>query len=169
MNVIAVVLEVGCLGVLAAGLGVAAATDLACRIVPNGCVAAVALSGAARTLVAATLGGRGAAAVLSAVLGAALVFAIMVSAALLSARGREGPGVGGGDVKLLAAVGVWTGPVGGLVAIGLSCLVGLVGWAIGAARAPKGAVARGIPLAPAIAIAALPIAVVGLPPIAVTL
>lgn len=169
MGVVSVVIEVGCLGVLAAALGVAAATDLACRIVPNGCSLAVVASGAARALAAATLGGRGAAPVLSAALGAVVVFATMALAAWLSARGREGPGVGGGDVKLLTAVGVWAGPVGGLAAVGLSCLVGLVGWAVSALRAPHGAVSRGIPLAPAIALATLPAALVGLFPVAATL
>lgn len=42
MGLLGIVAWVACVGVLAAALGVAAATDLRCRIVPNGCVVAAA-------------------------------------------------------------------------------------------------------------------------------
>ena len=45
MDVLEMVMEVACVAGLAAALGIAAATDLAHRIVPNGCVVAGALLG----------------------------------------------------------------------------------------------------------------------------
>ena len=155
MDVLEMVMEVACVAGLAAALGIAAATDLAHRIVPNGCVVAVALLGAVRAAA------RGA--VPAAALGAAVVLAVMLAAAAASERLCGRPGVGGGDVKLLAAAGVWTGPALGLAVVGASCLLGLAGRAAGqvAARV-RGGPRRsgGIPLAPAVAVATL-VAVLG--------
>lgn len=158
MGVTGVLLAVTCLGVLAAALGVAAATDLSCRIVPNGCVLAVAAAGVLRATVASART-HDLMPLLAAAGGGLVVLVVMLAAAGLSARGGREPGVGGGDVKLLSAVGFWVGPVGGLLVVGLSCAVGLacwcLGWAIAAARASGRARERGIPLAPAVAVVAL--------------
>ena len=101
---------------------------------------------------------------LSAAGGGLVVLVVMLAAAGLSARAGHGPGVGGGDVKLLSAVGFWVGPVGGLLVVGLSCAVGLVGWCLGrtiaAARTAGGAHDGGIPLAPAVAVVVLPMVLV---------
>ena len=149
MEALAMIVEVACVGCLAAGLGVAAASDLASRIVPNGCVAAVALAGASRAALRGSLAGAAA--------GVVCVAAVMLAASRVSSRLRGEPGVGGGDVKLLSAVGAWTGPVLGLAVVGASCLLGVMGWAIAWLRAARRPEARpdGIPLAPAIALAAL--------------
>lgn len=164
-----VVLWVACLGVLAAALGVAAATDLSCRIVPNGCVAAVAASGLVRALLAPTSGGGCLVSLVAALAGGALVLAVMLATALLSARGGRAPGVGGGDVKLLSSVGVWVGPLGGLLVVALSCLVGLLGWLIASARSSRRERPTGIPLAPAVAMVALPVVLAGFSEAAATL
>ena len=160
------VLSVALLGACAVALAVAAACDLRRRIVPNGCCVAVALTGAARALVASGAPGLAAAAA-----GGALVMAVMLATALASARATGASGVGGGDVKLLAAAGVWCGPVTGLAVVGASCAVSLVGWAI--ARVPRvlggrgavapggGATVRGIPLAPGICVSTLAAVLLG--------
>ena len=164
-----VVLWVACLGVLAAALGVAAATDLSCRIVPNGCVAAIAASGLVRALLAPASGGGCPVSLAAALAGGALVLAVMLAAALLSARGGRAPGVGGGDVKLLSSVGVWVGPLGGLLVVALSCLVGLLGWLIASVRPSRRERPTGIPLAPAVAMVALPVVLAGFSEAAATL
>lgn len=154
---------------LVGALAVAAGVDLARRIVPNGCVVVVAASG----LVAALAGGSPAcgdvllapaegdapARVCLAVGGGVAALSVMLVAALLSARARGTPGVGGGDVKLLAAAGVWAGPTGALVAIALSCLVAVVGWALSCAldalRGRGGTRPHEVAMAPAIAVGVL--------------
>ena len=78
----------------------------------------------------------------------------MLAAARLGVVLGRGAGVGGGDVKLLAASALWTGPVWGLALVGASCAVGLcahgVAWL--ARRAKRDAAAAGgIPLGPSIA------------------
>lgn len=156
--------DAACLVALAAALLVAAASDLRSRIIPNGCAVVAAGSGLLRALVHATLGGSGARPVVTALLGAGTVFLVMLVAALASARGGRERGVGGGDVKLLAAVGTWAGPVLGLVIVGLSCLVGVAGWfayrvvvALRGTEPPR----PGIPLAPSIMLATLAVVLVG--------
>lgn len=156
MAVLTAVLEVACVTGLAAALGVAAATDLARRIIPNGCVAVVAALGAARAAARGTLPG--------AALGALVVLAAMLLAAAASERVSGRPGVGGGDVKLLAAAAVWTGPVLGLAVVGASCLLGAMGWAatrLAGRLVGRGRTSEGIPLAPAVAIATLAAVLLG--------
>lgn len=166
--------EAACEVVLAAALVVAAGVDLRRRIVPDGCVVAVALSGAVRAALRTAAsagggaggGGASVSAPVEAALGAVVVLAAMLLAARLSRRGDGSAGVGGGDVKLLGAVGVWTGPLAGLLAVMASCLVSVAGWAVlGLARLAAGALRRradvrtafppSLPLAPGIALAAL--------------
>lgn len=148
-----------CLAALVASLGISVVTDLKRRIVPNGCVVAASASGLAYALIKATIGAGGFAVVARAVTGGVAVLLVMLVAAMLSVRASGTQGVGGGDVKLLAAVGVWLGPVGGLLAVGLACLLGVVSWGIVRLAAAFSAVgkvpAREMPLAPAIAVAAL--------------
>lgn len=159
------VFETTCLVGLTIALVTAAVTDLRCRIVPNGCAAAVAVSGLARASLAVATGLRGPLPILWSLSGVAVVFAVMLCAALVSSRGGRGRGVGGGDIKLLAAVGAWTGPVLGLATVGLSCLVGVAGWfAYRVAVALRDAdrpVRPGIPLAPSIAVVSLFVVLVG--------
>ena len=95
MEVFGVVLEVACVGALAAGLGVAAAGDLASRIVPNGCVLAVATSGALRAAARGEL--------VASCAGALAVLAVMLVAAAVTTCVRGESGVGGGDVNDVGA------------------------------------------------------------------
>lgn len=151
-------MDLACLVVLLGALAWSTVTDLRRRAIPNGCALAVALSGlalgAAEGVPARSLAGG------------LVALAVLLLAAWASARRAGAPGVGGGDVKLLSALGLWLGPVTGLAAVALSCLLGVVGWAlaVGARRLwrrsegespcedPAG---LGIPMAPAIALAAL--------------
>lgn len=172
METVGALLRVVAYGALAAALGVAAAADLARRIVPDGCVVAVAASGAAEAALRVLLDGCAPEeAVGRALAGGACVLAVMASAALASARVRGAPGVGGGDIKLLSAVGVWAGPVGGLAVVALSCLLSVSGWCVSnflsALSGHKGVIRRdnptvcGIPLAPSVALAALTVILAG--------
>lgn len=112
-----------CLVVLVAALVLAAVSDLSSRVIPNGCVLAVAL---ARVPVLAVCG-EGARAFGAASLGMITVLAFLLLSANVSRKLTGSSGLGGGDLKLLAALGLWTGPVGGLAVVGASCLVALVG------------------------------------------
>lgn len=156
--------------VLAAALIVAAAVDLAKRIVPDACVAAVAISRAVWLLAevfstktsAAEVGNE----LLWSFVGGLVVFAVMAVSAWVSARLRGSVGVGGGDIKLLSAVGLWVGPVMGLFVVALACgltvlvwgAVALVRRARGSERVQEGRVvafSTGLPLAPGIAVSGL--------------
>lgn len=157
-TMLGMVLLAAAYGALAAALGVAGASDLARRVVPNGCVLAVAASGVLRALARGLLAGQATGLALRGLIGGAVVLGVLLLAAGASVRLRGEPGIGGGDVKLLAAAGLWTGPAGGLAVVALSCLLGVLGWAAARVlcalrgRAPG---AAGIPLAPAIAVALL--------------
>ncbi|MDO4849280.1 MAG: prepilin peptidase [Coriobacteriia bacterium] len=145
-----------CLGVVIAALALAAASDLASRIIPNGCVLAVAL---ARVPVLAVAGNPGQT-LAESVLGMATVLGFLLLSAVVSRAVTGSPGLGGGDLKLLAALGLWAGPVGGLALVGASCLIALAGrFACQRMREASSyaALHRGapMPMAPAILLATL--------------
>lgn len=146
-----------------AALAVAAACDLRCRLVPNRCCAVVAAAGlVARVATATTVGVPGEGPLIAPTVAAAaescagvvaVLAALLLSLRLARCAGLPGD-MGGGDVKLLASVAAWTGPLGGLACVALSCMAGVAGWgAVAALRSLAGrAVGRGIPLAPSIAL-----------------
>ena len=145
-----------CYVALAASLVVAAACDLRWQIVPNGCAGAVAISGLARSALAGCAG--------EALVGMVVVLLVLLVASWASRRASGTCGVGGGDVKLLAAAAVWTGPVLGLAVVGASCLLGAMGWAatrLAGRVVGRGRTSEGIPLAPAVAIATLAAVLLG--------
>ena len=153
-----------CHVVLAAALVTAAAVDLARRVIPNGCAVAVLGSGVARALLGTVADGEPGR-LGDAALGVAVVLGVMLVTAWASARPGGEAGVGGGDVKLLSALGAWAGPVGGLAIVALSCALGVACWASRRALevllAREGAAGNGICLAPAIAFGALVVLGVG--------
>ena len=145
-----------CLVVVAASLVLAAASDIGSRIIPNGCVAVVA---AARLPVLACCGDRGPM-VAESVFGSVAVFTLLLLCSIVSRRLTGSPGIGGGDLKLLSALGLWAGPVGGLAIVGLSCLIALAGrFVVRRAReaASYAALGRGapLPLGPSILVASM--------------
>lgn len=136
---------------LGVALAVASLSDLAWRIIPNGCVASVALS----WLLVCGSGEKVVERLAEGVAGALAVLLLMLVAARLGVALGRGAGVGGGDVKLLAASALWAGPVWGLALVGASCAVGLcahgVAWLARRAFRSDAVVAGGIPLGPSIA------------------
>src|SRR5690242_13454132 len=92
----------------------AAIEDLKSRRIPNWLTFALALGGVASSLMFARPIGLGDA-MLGMLVGFALPFVLFSLGAL-----------GGGDVKLLAALGVWLGPAGAFRAFIIAALVGLV-------------------------------------------
>lgn len=91
--------------VLATCLATAGAWDLMRRRIPNEINVATALLGLAAAVVFGSPAAIG-----HAIAGAALVFGLL----LLAYRQRW---IGGGDVKLGAAIGAWLGPIGGVYAL----------------------------------------------------
>ncbi len=141
---------------LVVSLGLASASDLSNRTIPNACVVSAALAATPLAVSApdlfASLG--------RSLSGAAVVVALLTAAASLSRRIHGCDGVGAGDIKLLGALGLWAGPVGGLAVVGGSCLLALAGRAA-VLRVRKNASCAGLcrdgsmPMAPAIFAAAL--------------
>lgn len=122
--------------------------DLDTMELPDVLVAA----GAAVWLVFALAGPDRLAVLKTGALGAAALGGSLLVLSLIMDRllGRES--MGGGDIKLLAMLGLYTGPAAGLLLIILSCLFGLI-LALFLARG-KG---REFPFGPAIALAAWPV------------
>ena len=145
--------------ILVVSLGLASVSDLSNRTIPNACVVSAALAVMPLAVVAPDLP----AALRRSLCGAVVVVALLAVAASLC-RGIHGhDGVGAGDVKLLGALGLWAGPVGGLAVVGASCLLALAGRAAilriqkSAPHASRVALCRdgSMPMAPAIFAAAL--------------
>lgn len=141
---------------LVVSLGLASVSDLSSRTIPNACVVSAALAAAPLVASAPDLP----AAIGRSLSGAAVVVTLLAAAACLSRRAHGCDGVGAGDVKLLGALGLWAGPVGGLAVVGTSCLLALAGRAV-AQRTRGGAQSAAVncggamPMAPAISAAAL--------------
>ena len=121
-------------------LGVCAvAQDLSHRRISNLLVVAGLLAGLALHIAAG--GGRG---LLLSLAGAAAGFAVLLPFHLLG-------GMGGGDIKLMAAFGALLGPAGILLAAVLTAILGALWAAASALWKPR---AAAIPLAPAIVLGA---------------
>lgn len=163
-------LQMLAVGALAVALIVAAVVDLAKRIVPDACVAVVALSRAvwllAEVFSAKTSVAEAGSELLWSLVGGLVVFAMMAASAWVSVRLRGSVGVGGGDIKLLSAVGLWVGPVMGLFVVALACGLTVLVWGISVfvRRVREGrhtqegssvAISTELPLAPGIAVSGL--------------
>lgn len=132
---------------LAAALLAAAACDLRWRIIPNECVALVAVA----WLLVCGAGSRVGARLLWGAAGAATVLVVLLLVSCASTALGNGAGIGGGDVKLLAATSLWVGPLWGLALVGASCVLGLLGHLACTSLKRKAPVPSAIPMAPAIA------------------
>lgn len=150
--------------VVVLALAASAVCDLASRTIPNACALAIACARVPAMLVEvdpAAAAGRSLA-------GAAAVFALLALAASTTLAYSGQRGVGAGDVKLLSALGLWAGPCGGLLLAGAACLLALAGRAarvaLAAARGARALCAGRagpMPLAPAIAVSAVMLRVLG--------
>lgn len=109
--------------ILVVSLGLASVSDLSNRTIPNACVVSAALAAMPLVVSAPDLS----ASLGRSLSGAAVVVALLIVAASLSRRVHGHDGVGAGDIKLLGALGLWAGPVGGLAVVGASCLLALAG------------------------------------------
>lgn len=132
---------------LVAALLAAAACDLRWRIIPNECVALVAVAWLLVCGAGSCVGAR----LLWGAAGAATVLAVLLLVSCASTALGHGAGIGGGDVKLLAATSLWVGPFWGLALVGASCVLGLLG-RLACMPFRKAPASPGIPLAPAIAL-----------------
>ena len=131
---------------LVAALLAAAACDLRWRIIPNECVALVAVAWLLVCGAGPCVGLR----LLWGAEGAVVVLVVLLLASRASGALGHGAGIGGGDVKLLAASSLWVGPLWGLALVGVSCVLGLLG-RLACMPFRKAPASPGIPLAPAIA------------------
>lgn len=109
-------------------LATLALVDVAERRIPNACIAYGCVLRAA-ALVAEVLAGRAhvGEACAQALTGAAVTCAPAVLLALATCAVRGEAGVGGGDLKLLATVGLYTGWWYGLLTLFAACVLGVAG------------------------------------------
>ena len=132
-------------------------TDLDAMIIPDGChivavlawVAALPFAGMARGEIITHL-------VAGIALGGGL---LLISLAMDKIMGRDT--MGGGDIKLMAVVGLYLGPIGALFALVLACVIGLLFHAL-----RRGDGARPFPFGPSIAVAAAVMLLYGAPLVA---
>ena len=138
---------------LTATLAAATVTDLRTRRIPNRLTAGAAALG----VVLAAAAGAGA-------LGNALAAAIAVSAPLLAVSLIRPEGMGMGDVKLVAVLGLYLGWAAWPALLISLLLAGLVGvlLALGTRTPPSRAA---VPLAPFIAVGSLPVLALALSPL----
>lgn len=133
---------------LGAALLIASWCDLLWRIIPNECVACAAVAWLVDCGVGANVAGE----VLWGLAGGALVLLLLLASARMGVALGRGPGIGGGDVKLLSVAGLWGGPVWGLAMVAASCLLGVVAHALRSLAGGTAFWREGIPLGPAIAV-----------------
>lgn len=101
-----------------------AAHDAETRRIENVTVLAVAGLRLYEMTLAAIAGGTDFASTFSySLVGAAAVLTVLLATAMIMERGTGSAGIGGGDVKLLAALGFCFGWEAGLATVGLSCLL----------------------------------------------
>ena len=126
-------------------------SDVGRRVIPNRCVAVVMVSRMAYLVASCAGGGSW----VSSLLGATEAFVVLSAAAALSRAAFGTSGVGGGDVKLISALGLcfgaeWT-PVLILLNSAFVVVTGFFGWA---GRDPEESSQHAVPAAPAITLAA---------------
>ena len=143
MTGVEAIVSAGAFLALFALLLAACVTDIRSRIIPNRVVAAVAALWVAWRIALGVLAGAFDVAAIAGGIAGALAFAAGLLAFTALAERRTGKlMMGGGDVKLLAAVALFLGLQGALVALFAACVVS---FAYAAMRS-----SRGIPFAPCI-------------------
>ena len=132
-------------------------TDLDAMIIPDGChIAAIVAWLAALPFVGMSRGSILTHVLAGIALGGGL---LLISLAMDRILGRES--MGGGDIKLMAVVGLYLGPIGAMFALVLACVIGLLFHAL-----RRGDGARAFPFGPSIAVAAAAMLLFGAPLVA---
>ena len=132
-------------------------TDLDAMIIPDGChIAAI-----AAWVVALPFVGMAPRDILIHVIAGAALGGGLLAISLIMDRVLGRDSMGGGDIKLLAVVGLYLGPIGGIFALVLACVVGLLFHAL-----RRGEDDRAFPFGPSIAVAAAAMLLYGAPLIA---
>ena len=132
-------------------------TDLDAMIIPDGChIVALAAWLAALPFVGMSRGEIIAHVIAGLALGGGL---LLISLIMDKIMGRDT--LGGGDIKLLAVVGLYLGPIDALFALVLACVIGLLFHALW-----RGENARPFPFGPSIAVAAAAMLLYGAPLVA---
>ena len=132
-------------------------TDLDAMIIPDGChIAAIVAWLAALPFVGMSRGTILTHVLAGIALGGGL---LLISLAMDRILGRES--MGGGDIKLMAVVGLYLGPIGAMFALVLACVIGLLFHAL-----RRGDGARAFPFGPSIAVAAAAMLLFGAPLVA---
>lgn len=132
-------------------------TDLDAMIIPDGChIAAI-----AAWVVALPFVGMGPRDILVHVIAGVALGGGLLAISLVMDRVLGRDSMGGGDIKLLAVVGLYLGPIGAMFALVLACVIGLLFHAL-----RRGEGARAFPFGPSIAVAAAAMLLYGAPLIA---
>lgn len=130
-------------------------TDLESMIIPDGChIVAVLAWVAALPFLKLSRGELISSLIAAAALGGGL---LLISLAMDKLMGRDT--LGGGDIKLMAVVGLYLGPVASMFALILACLIGLALHA----RSRRQDGGRAFPFGPSIAVAAALMLLYGAP------
>lgn len=116
---------------------------------------------AANFAVFALFGANPGSALLRGLIGGLSLFAPMLALVLLADRvlGRES--MGGGDLKLLFVLGLYTGPARGLMLLILACAIGLLFALLPGVRGRDAENPRAFPFGPSLALAAWPVLLFG--------
>ena len=132
-------------------------TDLDAMIIPDGCHIAALLA----WLAALPFVGMGRREILTHVIAGIALGGGLLLISLVMDRIMGRDTLGGGDIKLLAVVGLYLGPIGAMFALVLACAIGLLFHAL-----RRGEGERAFPFGPSIAVAAAAMLLYGAPLVA---
>ena len=132
-------------------------TDLDAMIIPDGCHIVALLA----WLAALPFVGMGRGEIITHLIAGVAMGGglLLISLAMDKIMGRDT--MGGGDIKLMAVVGLYLGPIGALFALVLACVIGLLFHAL-----RRGEEARPFPFGPSIAVATAAMLLFGAPLVA---
>jgi len=130
-------------------------TDLEDMLIPDGCHVAAILA----WLACLPFAGMGRGEILTHVITAVALGGLLLGVSLAMDRILGRDTLGGGDIKLLAVVGLYLGPIASLFALVLACVIGLAFHALSRRRGGE----KAFPFGPAIALAAAGMLLYGAP------
>ena len=137
------------------------------RRIPNGCIIAAIVVRFAYFALALAFGWMQLGEIGYYVLSAIAIGAVLFAVAIVAERVFGGESIGGGDLKLYAVAGLFFGWQLGIVAIALSCVLGIMAAIVltrgnrGASGLEKGLFKRAMPFGPFIAVACAAVMIFG--------